>query len=988
MNRLFALGLMLLSPISVANSTVSTEDVLARVNAIRAKLNGEQLYATQSKHIPAVNHSADTLDAQQRIATGEFLLFSIYLNENYLGEIFALKSDQDILLGLSGLVDILQLAINVDISAERAEGWFINTNKTFQLTAQKQLITDTKKWQLTEQQISVDDDIYIEAAVLAEALEFQHRSDYASLELYIETESVYPVVAQAQRHKKQLQSYSTQKQATLPWKPSPYQALSVPVADLQLNYTQDNEGSQASYSLLGSQDFAYLTMEYFLSGRESDLLNNSRLTFSKQDVNNQLLGPLAASLIEVGDVTATQVGSRYNNQYGRGVKISNYQLGQAVNNNRVNLTGVIQPGWDVELYRNGILIEQQLSLADGRYVFADVDLLFGENNFELIFYGPQGQVERKTEYYYIDGTQLEQGEAVYELSFSEQGKQLLGNNSNSANKGWVAAGRYQYGLSDNVAMYSGFMAQKQEQDELYHVALGTNLSLLDRLLVNLEYEENNQQQREFELTTRTKLADQSLLFSATNRTDNLNGRDITLKSYQFDMSGELMQNNFGRLNYQNNFLVQHAQSGDLKQIYNRLNYSYANVSINNLLQWQDPSAGQESVDGMTRLQTRLGRVYSRFGVNYRLSPVSEIASYEAEFSRSLGPSLQAELTLRDSLDYDVQSAELGLTWQNDRINLSSNVNYDSNDQWQIRLNSRFSFGFDSQYNQPFMSNRTLTNTGSLMVNVFLDENDNGIKDSNEKGLAGVKVKGLQNYRQAITDEQGIAILSAMPANRTTDIVLDRDSFADPFMIPAHDGFSITPRAGFVEYMDFPVNNASEIEGTVYQQTEQGANVQPYAQITLVDEQGNDVATTQAAYDGYYLFTDIKPGKYQAIVDKQYQGQKSLTSTQTHKIQLSPKGDVLVGVDITLRPLEKRQGYIASIGKFNSLKILKVYYSLVKQRLLQQGLKNAFYIHDKANAHYTLAVGYDAQSANELEQQCVQLISQAIKCHVTEQHVQH
>ena len=60
------------------------------------------------------------------------------------------------------------------------EGWFINTNKTFQLTAQKELITDNKKWQLTEQQISVDDDIYIEAAVLAEALEFKHRSDYAT----------------------------------------------------------------------------------------------------------------------------------------------------------------------------------------------------------------------------------------------------------------------------------------------------------------------------------------------------------------------------------------------------------------------------------------------------------------------------------------------------------------------------------------------------------------------------------------------------------------------------------------------------------------------------------------------------------------------------------------------------------------------------------------------------------------------------------------
>ena len=234
MNRLFALGLMLLSPISFANSTVSTEDVLARLNAIKAKLNGEQLHAPQSKHTPAVNHSADTLDTQQRIATGEFLLFSIYLNENYLGEVFALKSDQDILLGLSGLVDILQLAINVDLSAKSAEGWFINSNNTFQLTAQKELITNNKKWQLTEQQISVDDDIYIEAAVLADAFEFKHSSDYASLELHIETESVYPVASQAQRHKKQLQSYSSQKQATLPWKPSPYRSATGPFSCLSM----------------------------------------------------------------------------------------------------------------------------------------------------------------------------------------------------------------------------------------------------------------------------------------------------------------------------------------------------------------------------------------------------------------------------------------------------------------------------------------------------------------------------------------------------------------------------------------------------------------------------------------------------------------------------------------------------------------------------------------------------------------------------------
>ena len=80
MNRLFALGLMLLSPISFANSTVSTEDVLARLNAIKAKLNGEQLHVSQSK---PTHNSAHTLVTQQRIATGEFLLFSIYPSRFY-----------------------------------------------------------------------------------------------------------------------------------------------------------------------------------------------------------------------------------------------------------------------------------------------------------------------------------------------------------------------------------------------------------------------------------------------------------------------------------------------------------------------------------------------------------------------------------------------------------------------------------------------------------------------------------------------------------------------------------------------------------------------------------------------------------------------------------------------------------------------------------------------------------------------------------------
>lgn len=981
MLRMIAIGLLLLSPMSLASS-VQTNDVLRTIKAIQTKLNQPYSQISAQQRVTTEH----TQPRAQRIATGEFLLFSLHLNGEYLGEAFAIKSEQGVLLGLSGLVEILQLAINVDIANSTASGWFINEANLFTLRATEPVLLTVNNQNITlsEQQLLIDDDIYIDATVLQRAFSVAINPDYANLTLELTTEQLFPVTAQQQRQNRLFNNQNKgDNLPTQPWKASPYQAISMPVADLQLNYRRDNDNSRTSYSLLGAQDFAYLSAEYFLAGRETDLLSDSRLTFSKQDVNNNLLGVFAASELAFGDITATQVGSRYNGQYGRGFKFSNYQLDRKIDNNRINLTGAIQPGWDVELYRNGILIEQQLSLADGRYIFDNIDLLYGENTFELIFYGPQGQVERKTEYYFIDGNQLAQGEDAYEISVSEQGKQLLGNQSNTAESGWLGAARYERGLTDNIAIYTGAMAQKREDDEFYQFAFGTNINLFERLLLNLDYEQNNQQQNELELTARTQLADQSLLFTVTERTD----QQQDFQSYQFDMSGELMQNRYGRLNYQNNFLLQHSSSGrDLQQAYNRFNYSYSGFSVNNLLQWQNVNE-QSKVYGVTRIQGRIGRTYSRFGFDYLLSPESDILSYQAEFNRSITSQLQAELTLKNTLNENIQSADLGLNWQNDDFNLSSTINYDTNDNWLFSLYSRFSFGYDGENNRTFMTNRSLTNTGSLMVKVFLDQNNNGVMDPDEQGVAGIKVKGLQNYRQAITDENGIALLTSMPANRTTDIVLDRDSFPDPFFVPAHDGFSITPRAGFIEYMDYPLNNASEIEGVIYKQHGEHTQIQPYANIALLDESGKEVAKTQAAYDGYYLFTDLRPGQYQAVVDEQFKERKALKNTQQVKVNLSPKGDVLLGVDFTLKSLEQVSGTIVNAGSFSSLMMLKTYLRLISPRLtLNQ--QEVFYIHDRQQNKYILALGYAEQAQPEFATLCQSLTAQGLNCQLEQRTILH
>ena len=192
-------------------------------------------------------------------------------------------------------------------------------------------------------------------------------------------------------------------------------------------------------------------------------------------------------------------------------------------------------------------------------------------------------------------------------------------------------------------------------------------------------------------------------------------------NYEFNISGEVFQNQYGRLNYQNNAYYTDIDSRyDSLKLENIMNYAYSGFSFNHRLSWQKDSRLDDSILlGNVRLQGRFGQVFSRFSLDYSMSPQHSIQSYEAQFNRSLTSRLQGELTLRNSLIDDVKSAEIGLNWQSDRFSLNSNLNYDSEDRWRVGLFSRFSLGYASPGTGIFSSKRSLARSGTLMAHVYL-----------------------------------------------------------------------------------------------------------------------------------------------------------------------------------------------------------------------------------------------------------------------------
>ena len=210
-----------------------------------------------------------------------------------------------------------------------------------------------------------------------------------------------------------------------------------------------------------------------------------RLTLSKESLNGDLLGPLNATQVQFGDITPVNVGIGNTASQSRGFSVTNRELAQINDNKTINLTGDIQLGWDIELYRNGILIDQQMSLQSGRYEFNDVDLLFGDNQFELIMYGPQGQIESKTEQYFITTNSVGQGEGQYRFSVADVGESLFGVStiSTAQDPGVLLSGVYNRGITDWFSLSAGVSSLlADEGEDQQYFSLGSNLALFLSLI--------------------------------------------------------------------------------------------------------------------------------------------------------------------------------------------------------------------------------------------------------------------------------------------------------------------------------------------------------------------------------------------------------------------------------------------------------------------------------------------------------------------------
>lgn len=825
------------------------------------------------------------------------------------------------ILPLETVIQALDFKISVNAEEGKAQGWFVDENRRFSLDAVQQTVSvEGNVYPVNSGDIVVaDDDIYVNASLLSKWFPVNFEVSYSDMAVTLTPREKLPLQEQFEREQKRTWlrnpgDMSVKYDLTQ----TPYQWFSFPVIDFSASLgtgtnTKDNTSSRPRYSIVAEGDLAKMGAELFISGYEDEPINTARVRLSRFDYDAGLLGPLKATQVVAGDFFPAEIPGLTNAGIEKGVYISNNDLSRSSNFDTTRFEGNLQPGWDVELYRRDKLVRSIRVGTDGRYIFDDIPLFFGENKFKLIAFGTQGQrrvLEDKS--INVGSTMLPKDAFEYELSATQRNKTILGideRNSLDTNNGARITGSMRYGLNENYSVSTGFSSVEFADVRHNYFQTGIGGSIFSAY-GQADYIVDTESGSGVSLLGQTTLGPIGLRAKHESYFDFIEETrpNKALKSRtSFSLGGYTPEYTyFPPFSYTLSNTNTSYTDRDIGQLTARLSTHIKSTNISNLTTWAYSDA-TTLVNGDLVASTSLNNG-SRLtgGVNYVLGDENEVSGlrFSSYHPLSHGLSLGTGLYHYMGENNEHTNINLSLDWDAGMFNLSPSISYDTEEGAGAFLTMSFSLGPDPVKESIHMRSNRRSGKGGAEAFVYHDLNNNKIYDGEDVPLPEVEVVARQAGNRAETDKDGVAYLLDMREHNATDIEIDVDSLEDPFWNPTVSGVSLVPRSGRINTVEFPVVTTGEIDGTVYLADKDG-NQDPISGVTLqiINTDGDIIQSVTSEYDGFYLFEKVVPGDYTLRIAKPENKNGRYSGVEPVEITIGNDGTIASGNDIILRKPE-------------------------------------------------------------------------------------
>jgi len=557
--------------------------------------------------------------------------------------------------------------------------------------------------------------------------------------------------------------------------------------------------------------------------------------------------------VRVGDVQSN--GRRA--QLMRGAVVTNAPFVRSSEFDVEQIVGSLPPGWEVELYDRGRLLGYGTVDAVGAFQLP-LEVRYGQNPFELVMYGPTGEVMRQKRTIRVPFSRLPQGRFEYAAA--------LGQCRYEPCDGMLSADT-RYGLSSWMTLQGGTdVFAKDGGGTLWQpyavasAAITRSVSVTGEAVVNghLRGSANYEPSPDLRITlAHTDFAEAGRAFSGS-----------FVENHRTEVSGFWRPGPMRGTLYFQAFAVRSAQATATRTI--------ARVSATTQVGMLRYTAGVRH-DGTSQLNLpTLNRV--AFDAS-----ADAILPWRNRWLR--GTNVRGEVSVDPSAGLAAVAATAG------RL-IERSVRADVGIGWFRGGGWGFTLAFTTALSGPRFGIRSQSNTlagtsGLAFVNgsavydtrqgtvqwtdgadlgragisgiLYLDENGNGVRDEGERGLPNIPVQ--VGGRGTQTDALGQFTVWDLLPFEAVDIVADSLAFDDPRMIPGAPLLQVRPAPNSFVTVDVPVVVGAEVSGYVLLDGVGLAGIPIVLRELTTGAEFFSVTYT----DGIFYRAGVPPGEYEVTI---------------------------------------------------------------------------------------------------------------------------
>ncbi|MBK7883951.1 MAG: hypothetical protein IPJ81_09180 [Chitinophagaceae bacterium] len=831
---------------------------------------------------------------------------SVLLTVQRIGsiEMAAIIHNEQVYLPVKEVFDFLKIKNNPATDFNKIEGYLIDPKAIYLIDKTKnQIIFYDKVFDLSPQDMVVTDNIlYLKSSYFGQIFGLECVFNIRSLSINLNTKLELPAIREMQ------QEFMRQNRGTLSGEikadtvlKRKFSLFHLGMLDWSVITTQEKVNSTGIRNtnnktninnirinlglgaiIAGGETNIYLdynktdkikTQQQFFRWRYAN--NNS--TWLRQIIAGRVnTSAISTILFPVNGIQLTNAPTSYRRSFG------NYRISSK--------TG---PGWMVELYVNGILINYLKADASGFFTF-EVPIVYGSSIVKFRFYGPWGEEQVQEQNIVTPFSFLPAREFEYNVTAG-----IVSN----ANKTLFTRANFNYGLNSRVTAGGGIEYLSSVTSRKPMPFVNASIRAGTQILFSAEYTYGVRAKTTFNFKLPYNLqVDANYIKYKRGQTAIMNNFD---DERRIVLSAPIRTKKF----------VAFSRLSLYQITIPRLKFTTAELLLSGVLAGVSANITTSAIyttSSSPVLSSNFSATF-RLPKGFRMTPQAqyqynnkEWSMLKCEIDKNISSNGFLNVGYEKNIVAKTNFVTLGIRYNFSFMQAAFSVRQGNNSISTTEA-GRGSIFYNENNKKFIFNNLSNVGLGGLIILPYLDINCNGKRDRGEPKVAGLNftVNGgrvEQNLKDTVIQ------ITGLEAYTNYFIKMDKASFDNVAWKISHPTVSVVVEPNYLKVLEIPVAVMGEASGMIYlNDIAQSKKSKGRVLINFYDHNSNLVGRTISEADGYFSFLGLAPGAYTARIDEnQLQNLRMISYPASIPFEIKPdnEGDVVEKLEFDLIPLLK------------------------------------------------------------------------------------